>query len=266
MSARTRDPGPESPLRVHLRVVSALLRREMSTRYGRSSAGYVWAVAEPCGMILVMSFAFSALQRAPDLGQSFIVFFATGFLSFNFYRDTAGQLFNTVRQNRALLKYPNVNVYDALIARLTLQTLTNCLVALLVLSAAAVATGERLRPDFAQIGPALAAATLLGLGAGTVNAVLFPLFPNWERIFLIVNRPLFIVSAVLYTPESMPGPIRDLLAFNPLAHVVSVFRAGLYPVYSPRLDMLAYPALLGLGLLFLGLLLLRRHDERLLER
>ena len=54
---------PEPALRVHLRVVAALLRREMSTRYGRSSVGYLWAVAEPCGMIFALSLAFALMSR-----------------------------------------------------------------------------------------------------------------------------------------------------------------------------------------------------------
>jgi capsular polysaccharide transport system permease protein len=237
----------------------------MSTRYGRSSLGYLWAVAEPCGMIFALSLAFSLMSRRPDLGESFVVFFATGFLSFNFYRNTADYLFGAAKQNKALLKYPNVNIYDSLVARLILQSLTNCLVAALVLGGAVLATGETVRPDFAEIAPALGAAALLGLGAGACNAVLFPLYANWERIFSILHRPLFLVSAVLYTPEGLPPAVTELLAYNPLVHVVSGFRAGIYPLYEPRLDLLAYPALLGLGLLCLGLLLLRRHDERLMR-
>ncbi|MEO1688049.1 MAG: sugar ABC transporter permease, partial [Pseudomonadota bacterium] len=117
---RPKPSGPESPFRVHARVVVAMLRREMSARYGQTSGGYFWAVAEPVGMIAIMSLAFAALGRKPDLGQSFIVFFASGFLSFNFYRMTASQLFGAIKSNSALLKYPNVTIYDALVARLIL--------------------------------------------------------------------------------------------------------------------------------------------------
>lgn len=264
----TNASAAESPLRVHLRVVIALVRREMSTKYGRSVGGYFWAVAEPCGMIFIMSFAWSFMSRSPDLGQSFVVFFATGFLSFNFYRNTAQGLFTVVRNNSSLLKYPNVNIWDAIVARTVLQTLTNCMVAVLILSLAVGFTGERISFDFPRIAAALGAATVLALGAGTLNAVLFHIFPTWERIFKILNRPLFIISGVLYTPESklIPGPAMDLLALNPLVHVVSAFREGIYPVYHARLNHLEFPLALGLLLLFFGLLLLRRYNERLLER
>ncbi|HKK37040.1 MAG TPA: ABC transporter permease [Paracoccaceae bacterium] len=257
---------PESPFRVHLRVVTALLRREMATRYGRTSGGYFWAVAEPAGMIGMMSMAFAALSRKPDLGQSFIVFFATGFLSFNFYRMTALQLFSAVRSNRALLNYPNVAIYDAMVARLLLQTLTNCMVAVVILGIAIWYTGQTVQLDVAWIAPALGAATLLAFGVGVMNSVLFQMFPLYQRVFLIVNRPLFIISGVLYIPEILPTQLRELIAWNPLVHVVSGFRQGVYPSYHSMITQLEYPALCGLVTLALGLLLLRRFGERLMDQ
>lgn len=257
---------PPSPFRVHLRVVAAMLRREMSTRYGRTSGGYLWAVAEPAGMILMLSFAFALLMRKPDLGESFIVFFATGFLSFNFYRMTATQMSTAVRGNRALLRYPNVAPIDALSARMVLQTLTNFMVMAVILGVAVAWTGERVRLDFGPIALALSAATVLAAGVGTVNAVLFHMYPLYEKFFNIVNRPLFIISGVLYTPESLPSSMQSVIAWNPLVHVVATFRQGIFPVYHATVNVIAYPLLLGLVLLLLGLLLLRRHGERLLDQ
>lgn len=238
----------------------------MTTKYGAATGGYFWAVAEPAGMIAVMSVAFAAIGRQPDLGQTYLVFFATGFLSFNFYRVTAQELFAAIKANSSLLKYPNVTTYDALFARLTLQTLTNIMVASVILSLAILWTGQRVQIDFGHIAPALAAATLLAFGMGTFNAVLFPLFPAYQRVFNIINRPLFIISGVLYIPEVLPSGLQELQGWNPLAHVVSAFRAGVYPAYDPMQDNLLYVCVCGMATLLLGLLMLRRLDERLMDR
>jgi capsular polysaccharide transport system permease protein len=238
----------------------------MSAKYAATTGGYFWALVEPAGMIGIMSLAFAAIGRQPDLGQSYIVFFATGFLSFNFYKTTSEEMFRSIRANRSLLKYPNVTIYDALVARLTLQTLTNVMVAIVILGAAILWTGQRVQIDFARIFPAVAAASLLAFGMGTLNAMLFPLYPAYERIFNIINRPLFIISGVLYIPEILPTALRELQGWNPLAHVISAFRAGVYPSYSPWQDNLLYVAVCGLTTLFAGLLLMRRNADRLLDR
>ena len=43
------------------RTVSALMLREMSTRYGRSPGGYAWALLEPVGAIIVMAIGFGLM-------------------------------------------------------------------------------------------------------------------------------------------------------------------------------------------------------------
>lgn len=256
-------PTPDSPLRAHLRVTVALMLREVSTRHGRAAGGYLWAVAEPVGMIALMSVAFALMLRAPDLGDSFVAFFATGFVPFNFYRVIARKVATARQGLGALLRLPGVAPADALAARFVLQTLTGLVVAVAIVGGAALLTGEPLRPDPVPLAAAAGAGTLMGLGMGVANAVLFRLSGFYERVFGVVSRPLFLVSAVIYTPESLPPPVTEVLLWNPLVHVVGAFRAGLYPAYDSQSDAVAYPAAVGLVLLCFGLLLLRRHGGRL---
>lgn len=247
----------------HLRVVGALLRREMTTRYGRSAGGYFWAVAEPVGMVAMLALVFSAVAHVPPLGRSFIAFFSTGYIGFSFYRATSETMAGSLVNNWPLLRFPNVNPFDAIVARLILQVLTNLAVAMIVLGGAFMLTEEPMRLDQLGIVAALGAATVLAAGVGVCNAVLFMVSPLWQRLFPIVNRPLFLVSGVFFLPEDMPNEFQALLAFNPLVHVIGALRRAIYPVYHARHDDLLYPAGLGLVLLLLGLLLLRRHRTRI---
>ena len=63
-----------------LRVLFALMVREMGTTFGRSWGGYFWAIAEPLGGILLLSLAFGLALRTPPLGSSFMLFYATGYI------------------------------------------------------------------------------------------------------------------------------------------------------------------------------------------
>lgn len=247
-----------SPLATHLRVVRALLMREMSTRYGRSAGGYAWAVAEPAGMVAMLALVFSAITHAPPLGDSFIAFFASGYVGFMFFRATSDTAAQALLANKPLLRFPNVHPWDAIFARILLQGLTNIAVGFLVLGIAFGATSEPMIPDPPRLAAAFAAATLMAAGAGTCNAVLFIAAPLWQRIFAILNRPLFLISGVFFLPEDMPFEVQEALGWNPLVHVISAMRQGLYPVYHARHDALVFPAGLGLILLLTGLLLLRR--------
>lgn len=252
-----------SPTATHLRVVGALLRREMSTRYGRSSLGYAWAVAEPVGMVAMLALVFSLIAHHPPLGRSFIAFFATGYVAFSFYRATAEVAAQSLLSNAALLRFPAVHPWDAVLARILLQALTSIAVAFLVLTGAFALSAEPARPDPPLLAAAFGAGTLLGAGAGSCNAVLFVISPLWQRVFGILNRPLFIISGVFFLPEDMPREVEQGLGWNPIVHVISSLREGIFPVYHARHDDLLYPAGLGLVLLCIGLLLLRARKGRL---
>ena len=78
-----------APRMQHLRVIFALVVREMGTKFGRSAGGYLWAVAEPLGGIVLLAIAFSLALRAPPLGTSFILFYATGTVPFGMFNTMA---------------------------------------------------------------------------------------------------------------------------------------------------------------------------------
>ena len=86
------------------RAIMALVLREMATRYGRSPGGYIWALAEPLGMIFMLSIAFEALVRVPPLGNNFILFFATGYLPFQLYISVSNNVGRAINFSRALLR------------------------------------------------------------------------------------------------------------------------------------------------------------------
>ena len=95
-------------------------------------------------------------------------------------------------------------------------------------------------PGFALSSFALAG--LLGLGVGTLNCVLFGFFPTWSNIWKVLTRPLFILSGLFFTFESLPASIQAVLWYNPLIHVVGLMRAGFYGSYEAALRLAALRA------------------------
>ena len=87
MDATLSPPLAGPPRFRHLRVVAALMLREMDTRFGRAAGGYLWAIAQPLGAILLLAVAFSLMLRTPPMGTSFMLFYATGIVPFNMYRS-----------------------------------------------------------------------------------------------------------------------------------------------------------------------------------
>lgn len=212
----------------HVRVVSAFIIREIATRYGRSPGGYIWALLEPVAFIALMSLVMGSLGRAPAIGDSFPLFYATGFLAFNMYKGMEGYLISSVSANKALMSYPKVAPIDSVVARFILQGITSVVVSIVILGGTMLTVHNSLSLHWAYLLEATGYAWFMALGMALMNIVLFFRFPLYEKIFAIVMRPLFILSGILYVPSQMPHPFSDILLDNPLVHIVMLFREGFY--------------------------------------
>jgi capsular polysaccharide transport system permease protein len=266
MDATLSPPLAATPRLRHLRVVAALMLREMDTRFGRAAGGYLWAVAQPLGTILLLSVAFSLMLRSPPMGTSFLLFYATGIIPFNMYRAISTSVAGAVATNRGLLAYPVVSALDAVLAKFVLELCTATLVAAIVFGAVILFFELHVVLDLGAIVTGFGLAALLGLGVGTVNCVLFGFFPTWRNVWRMLSRPLFLLSGVFFLFESLPGKLQAALWWNPLAHVLAVMRSGFYGTYEPQ--FVSYPYVLGWGLalFFVGGYLIRRHQAYLIEQ
>lgn len=235
------------------RTILALMLREMATTYGRSAMGYLWAIVEPVAALALLSVVFSLFLRSPALGTNFPLFFASGFLVFNIYASVGNSIAQAVQFSRPLLEYPAVTPLDAILARFLLNYLTHLMVISIILIGIVLIYDLRMVMDLQRLLLALALAGVFALGIGTFNCYLFVAFPSYVHVWAILNRPMFLISGVLFLFDSVPQPFRDMLWYNPLVHIVGLMRSGVYATYDASYVSVAYVVGLSLLLLLAGL-------------
>lgn len=248
------------------RSISALLLREMGSRYGRSPGGYIWALVQPLGIIILLAFAFSLLARTPALGTSFVLFKATGFLLLQAFNNIGGTVGGALTYSRSLLLYPRVTWMDAVIARFLLNTLVIWVVSFLILTGIVIVQDLSVTLHWGKVFLSMTLATLLGLGFGCINAFMFTRFPIWTNVWSILTAPLFLISGVIILYENMPPFAQSILWYNPLLHVTGMMRDGFYSVYNPTYISVPYVLTFALIPMVIGLLLLRQFHRDLLFR
>lgn len=265
-------PMPPRPARIgrpafqRLRVITALVMRGMGTRNGRATGGYLWAILEPLGGTLLLALAFGMMLRSPPLGNSFILFYATGVIPWRLYGAMARQVTGSITTNRGLLSYPVVHPLDAVFAKFTLTFLTDFLVATLLFLSIGLFTDADMVLDLGRAATAFVLASLLGLGVGTVNCVLTGFFPTWKNIWSVISRPLFLASGVLFLYEGVPPSFQAILWWNPLIHVTALMRAAFFGSYDPAFVSVPYVLGIAASLFLAGGWLLRRHASFLIEQ
>lgn len=247
------------------RTVAALMLREMSTSYGRSPGGYLWAVLEPAGGVAMLSLLFSFALNTPSIGTNFPLFYATGYLPFMMYNDMSQKAANVISFSRPLLTYPAVTYIDALLARFLLTLLTHMMVGIVIFGGIMLIFDTNAHILVPTILKAYATAAMIGFGVGVLNCYLFTSFPVWARAWWVLTRPMFLISGIFFAYHDLPPIAQDVLWYNPVLHAVGMMRSGFYLTYDDSYISLLYVSVVSAVLAILGLLLVRLNYRAFLQ-
>jgi len=233
--------------------------REMSTTYGRSVGGYLWAVLEPAAAVIFLTVVISVGigVRVPALGQSFAMFYASGMLGFMTYLRVSAKVGQSITFSRALLNYPGVAWIDAVLARYFLSLLTNLMVFAIVITGLIVIFDVEVHINVEALAMGVAMCAVLSSGIGMLMAYLFPIYPTLQLVWSILTAPLMLISGVLFLFDDLPQSSRDILWYNPLIHIVGMIRRGFYPYYEASYVSPLYVFSIGMTGTLIGLLLLK---------
>jgi len=252
---------------ITFRTITAMMLREMSSTYGRSPGGYIWAVAEPAAGIVLLTTVFTLSGfRTPPIGTNFPIYYATGILPFMLYTDVSSKVAQSLRFSKSLLAYPRVTFMDALLARFALNFSTQILVFYVLISIILLLYETRTSLNFEKISLALAMGGALGFGVGAVNCYLTTRFQVWGRVWAITNRPMFILSCIIFLFEAIPEPYSSYLWYNPVAHITGQMRSAFYPYYNPTYISPAYVFGISGVMTILGLISLKKYHKEILNR
>jgi capsular polysaccharide transport system permease protein len=249
---------------VMARVIYALILRETKTRYGRLKIGYLWAFLEPMLFVSILSLISIYTGRLSSSEIPLLLFYVTGLLPFFLFRDITTFTMTAVKQNMALLYYPQVQIFDLCAARAILSLCTFIIVFSLFIIIIGLSGIEQIRIENPLILIQLAIyLTFMGFGCGTAIGALIPLFPSIEFLSRsLFVQPMFWISGIFFTVDVLPEDIRRIALLNPLLQIIEAFRSAFFYEYESKYLNHLYIFSAVLIVVFLGLLMqrvFRRH-------
>lgn len=245
------------------RTIGALVLREVQTSSSRTTGGFVWAILEPVGGILLLTLIFSAGFRTPPIGSNFAIFYATGVVPFMAYMDISNKVASTIKSSKGLLAYPAVTFMDVILARIIFNTVTQFIVASIIFIGTIVAMDTRTDPQVESIAVGFLMYILFSFAIGSLNCFLFEAFSWWQPVWGILMRPLFLLSCIFFIYDDVPDLYKDWLWWNPLVHIIGQMRHAFYPSYVGDYISYTYVFSVSLCLLALGLIFLIRYHRDL---
>ena len=255
-----------SPWVSQMRVITALFRRETTSRFGKYRLGLFWMLLEPLVSVIFIGLVLGPLaERAvPEIPYAF--FLLNGFVFLKLFTGPMSSGINALNANQGLLVYPAVRPLDPFLARFAFELLSS-LFAFIIFCIVGLWLGVEISLDRLHLFLACFLLTwLAGCGFGLIFGVMAAHFKEVEKLVPLLQRPLLFISAILIPFSTLPQSAQNVLKFNPLVHTIEISRKALFPYYYIERVNLFYPSVVAIVVLAIGLTVFRNNRHFLSQR
>ncbi len=221
---------PAAPLwqavHVQLRVVGALLMREIMTRYGRHNMGFLWLLLEPILFTAGVVIIWNLMRQVHGFRVEVTPFIVTGYSCLLLWRNCSFRGIKAIEPNRTLLHHRPVKVLDVFVARMTLEVagITGAVVLLII-----AMVGLDLMDFPGDVLLLVAGWLFMAWFSACLGAILGCLseFTDMvERIWHPASYFLFTVSGTFFMVDWLPQGLQPWALWVPMVHPVEMMRAG----------------------------------------
>lgn len=245
------------------RIVSALMIREMTTRYGRDGLGFAWIVLEPMSFCVGVLILWSLTKPAFEHGIRLQAFSLTGYMCIILLRHMISYSFTAIQANMGLLHHRQVKPLHVLISRNVLElggtTATFILVYVALLALGLINVPANLLLTYC--GWLMMA--WLASGMALLMTGLAIRFEPIERVVGLMTYVLVPLSGAFFMIAWLPPKAQKIMLYIPFPHAVEMLRAGVFgPFVETHYDWF-YPLAWGMVLNLVGLLLIATSRDQI---
>jgi len=245
-------------------VINALFLREIQTRFGTKKLGYLWGIIDPMTQIIIFSLMKFAVHDGGMPGIDYPVFLATGFLTYNFFKALMSGSMSAFDANKALFSYKQVKPIDAIFSRFFVEFLILCAASALFIAFGIYFGLDMSVKDFNMVILAVVWFSLFGISIGILFAVITHFYETFGKIISFLSLPLFFLSALMYTVDSLPPILREIILYNPVVHFIEMIHGNYFAVLNTDYVNYEYMMFWTIIPLFLGLLFYIKAEKKII--
>lgn len=249
-------------LKIQLRVMGALIMREIITRYGRHNIGFLWLFLEPMLFTLGITTLWTLLKATHGSSLPITAFAVTGYSSLILWRNCSNRSVKSIEVNLALLYHRNVRAFDVIATRIILEII-GATTSLIVLTITFSAIGWMSFPE--DIFTILIGWFLLAWFAFSLSLVVGALSERSEtieRVWHIITYLMFPLSGAAFMVDWLPENYQRLILWVPMVHGTEMIRHGFFGAAVHTHEQPWYLVICNMVLLLIGMALVRETGRR----
>jgi capsular polysaccharide transport system permease protein len=255
-------PSLKGSLQIQARVITALMMREVITRYGRHNLGFLWLFIEPMLFTIGVTALWTMIRASHNSDLPISAFAVTGYSSILLWRNCSGRAVKAIEANLSLMYHRNVRVFDVFMARLLLE-IAGATVSMVTLTVTFASIGWMSYPEdivtvavgwFLLAWFAIALSLIVGAASERSEFV--------ERVWHICTYLLFPLSGAGFMVDWLPKIAQTYVYWVPMVHGTEMIRHGFFGSTVRTYEDPIYLAIVNSVMLLIGLALVRETGRR----
>jgi lipopolysaccharide transport system permease protein len=263
MIINSRDPSRFSPLKEmwqYRELLHFLAVRDIKVRYRQTVLGGLWALLQPLLAMVLFSAVFGRLAQLPSDGLPYPLFVYAALLAWQFFSGGISSAGNSLIASSHLISkiyFPRIMIPLA-----TLEVgIVDFLVAFGLLVAMMAWYGVAPGWGLLALPLVLGGVFLATLGVGLLLSALCVVYRDFRHVLPFLTQFWLFATPVIYPTSLVPEGWRWVINLNPMAGLVTAFRACLFDQPIPWAD-LALSLTVATGLLVIAVRYFLRVERR----
>lgn len=247
---------------IQVRVIGALMLRELTTRFGRENIGFLWVMAEPLLFAVLVGVLWRVMKGPTDFGVDIFAFVVTGYIPLVMFRSSVNRALKTFTVNGGLMYHRQIKVLDLLLVRFLIELIGH-MMAYLFIGIVLGVFGVFPMPH--DIGFVILGGAYYAIFTFSIIVIVAPLSELSEVVEKIVPVTTYIMiplSGSFFLVSALTPTVAEAMLYSPPVHAMEMMRYGIFgPSIDPHFAYF-YPLAVCLPLAVIGLLLcrmVRRH-------
>lgn len=243
--------------KIQIRVIGALMLRELTTRFGRENIGFLWVMAEPLLFAVLVGLLWRATKGPTDHGLDIVAFVVSGYIPLVLFRSSVSRAVSSFTANGSLMYHRQIQVIDLLLVRFLIELIGHMMAYLFI---AVVLWSLGFFPTPFDIGFFILGWLYYALFTLAVTLVVAPLSEMSDVLEKVMGVSIYLMipfSGAFYLVGALSSDAASLVLWSPPVHGMELMRFGLFgPSIDPHYDLF-YPLNFILPCILVGLVLCR---------
>ena len=223
--------------RIQRRVITALMIRELHTRFGRENIGFLWIMVEPLLFAGLVAFAWRLMKGPAEHGVDVVTFVISGYIPLTLFRHSITRCISLFVANGSLMYHRQIRITDFILTRFMIEMIGGMMAYLFI---GLVLNAFGLFPVPSDMGIFVAGWLIYSLFTLALCFIIAPLSEMsalLEKFVPVTTYIMIPFSGTFNMASWVPEGVREVLLWSPWVNAMEMMRYGIYgdlvtPYYS----------------------------------